>query len=204
MTIFPWRHLHPLVAAAITSVLVTGLTAVARLTATLPPLPAPDQRSLPLGGSRIAAGPIVPGLQTPPPVSDEADAGPTSSADVDTRPAAADADAAPASSDMPLAVPAVFIHVHNQAVQQQVRMLGPALAERGLRLAGIKIVGRGPERSDLRYFRDDERGEAVQVQKALLALGLPVNRLKKIGGFEPVATPRQYEVWLAADYRPER
>lgn len=42
------------------------------------------------------------------------------------------------------------------------------------------------------------------VQKVLLGLGLPVSRLKKIAGFEPVAIPRQYEVWLAADYRPGR
>lgn len=105
---------------------------------------------------------------------------------------------------MPLAVPAVFIHVQSRDMQEQMRMLGPTLAGHGLRLAGTRIVERGPERSDLRYFRDGERGEAAEVQRVLLALGLPVSRLKKIAGFEPVAIPRQYEVWLAADYQPTR
>ena len=81
-------------------------------------------------------------------------------------------------------------------------MLEPMLASRGLKLTGIKVVDRGPDRSDLRYFRDIERNEAAQVQKALLALGLPVHQLKKIAGFQSAATPHQFEVWLASDYHP--
>ncbi len=73
------------------------------------------------------------------------------------------------------------------------------LAMQGVKLAGIKVVDKGPERSDLRYFHDGERKEAADVQTVLLSLGLPVRQLKRIPGFAPVAKLRQYEAWIAGD-----
>lgn len=100
-----------------------------------------------------------------------------------------------------MGMPSVYIHVLDDGTRQQALKLAPALEKQGIALAGIKVVGAGPRASDLRYFRPSEKAEALRVQAALLSLGLPAQRLKSIGGFETSAVPRQYELWLASDYR---
>lgn len=100
-----------------------------------------------------------------------------------------------------MGMPAIYIHVLNKNAAEQARLLAPELEKKGIALAGIKIVSDGPRSSDLRYFRPSEKGEAMQVQAVLLSLGLPARRLKRISGFETSAVPRQYELWLSADYK---
>jgi len=100
-----------------------------------------------------------------------------------------------------MGMPSVYIHVLNENARAKARLLAPELKKKGIALAGIKIVSDGPRSSDLRYFRPSEKTEAIQVQAALLALGLPARRLKSINGFEASAVPRQYELWLSADYK---
>lgn len=120
-------------------------------------------------------------------------------------PAPASERAAPAPSPTVatqiMGMPSVYIHVLNENAREQARMLAPALERKGIALAGIKIVSDGPRSSDLRYFRPSEKEEALQVQAVLLSLGLPARRLKSISGFETSAVPRQYELWLSADFK---
>lgn len=101
-------------------------------------------------------------------------------------------------------LPAVFIHVYNESGRRQMLQLEPRLRQHGMRLAGVKIVDTGPAQSDLRYFHASEKDEALQVQAALLAAGLPVHKLKSIGGYESRALARQYEIWLSADFQAQR
>ena len=101
-------------------------------------------------------------------------------------------------------LPAVFIHVYSESGRQQMLQLEPRLRQYGMRLAGVKIVDRGPAQSDLRYFHASEKTEALQVQAALLATGLPVHKLKSIGGYESRALTRQYEVWLSHDFQAQQ
>jgi hypothetical protein len=98
-------------------------------------------------------------------------------------------------------LPGVYIHVLNEAAREQARLLSPLLLKKGIAVVGIKVVSAGPKSSDLRYFHQAEKEEAMRVHSALLSLGLPVQRLKRITGFEATATPRQYELWLVADYK---
>jgi hypothetical protein len=100
-----------------------------------------------------------------------------------------------------MGMPSVYIHVLNENAREKARLLAPALEKKGIALAGIKIVSDGPRSSDLRYFRPSEKEEAMRVQAALLSLGLPARRLKSISGFETSAVPRQYELWLSADFK---
>jgi hypothetical protein len=100
-----------------------------------------------------------------------------------------------------MGMPSVYIHVLNENAREKARLLAPELQKKGIALAGIKIVNDGPRSSDMRYFRPSEKEEAMQVQAALLSLGLPARRLKRISGFETSAIPRQYELWLSADYK---
>ena len=108
---------------------------------------------------------------------------------------------APTIADQARGMPSVFIHVLDENAREKARLLAPELERKGIALAGVRIVSDGPLASDLRYFRPSEQQEARQVQAALLSLGLPARRLKRIGGFETSAAPRQYELWLSADYK---
>ena len=107
----------------------------------------------------------------------------------------------PSTAAQIIGMPSVYIHVLNENAREQARLLAPALEKHGIALAGIKVVNDGPRSSDLRYFRPSEKEEAMKVQAVLLSLGLPARRLKSISGFETSAVPRQYELWLSADYK---
>lgn len=108
--------------------------------------------------------------------------------------------ASPAARQI-MGMPAVYIHVLNDQAREQALRLAPALREKGIALAGVKVVASGPRSSDLRYFRPSEKEEAAKVQAALLSLGLPARQLKGIGGYETSAVPRQYELWLVSDFK---
>ena len=107
----------------------------------------------------------------------------------------------PTAAAQIMGMPSVYIHVLNENAREKASLLAPALEKKGIALAGIKIVNNGPRYSDLRYFRPSEKAEAMQVQAALLSLGLPARRLKSISGFKTSAVPRQYELWLSVDYK---
>jgi len=63
-------------------------------------------------------------------------------------------------------------------------------------VTGIKLVRFGPSVTDLRYFRADERNEAVGVGLVLREVGVWAQHLHQVGGFEDTATLRQYELWF--------
>ncbi|HEX8884294.1 MAG TPA: hypothetical protein VF797_07385 [Noviherbaspirillum sp.] len=87
----------------------------------------------------------------------------------------------------------VYIHVLNENAEKAKR-LALEFEKKGIALAAIKIVSDGPHASDLRYARPSEKKEAMQVQAALLSLGLPARRLKSISGFETSAVLWQIRV----------
>jgi hypothetical protein len=93
--------------------------------------------------------------------------------------------------------PAVYIHARNEAQRARAEQMVEALAKKGIRVSGIKVVPAGPNRSDVRYFRSEEADEAAQVLRALRDVGLSVDGPKRIAGLESTAPPRQYELWLA-------
>ena len=202
-------RLHPLIAAASASVIIASVTASAVMTGILSlnsgssidrPASGQCQRRAadkpnasieePSTSGSAANGTAASGRESlPPAVQLRASPGIVVEPDVATFPTAA-----------PLALPGVFIHVYNKSVRQHMLALEPTLRERGMRLAGIKIIGTGPTQSDLRYFHAEEKNEAMKVQAALLSTGLPVNRLRWIPGYEARALPRQYEVWLSPNF----
>jgi hypothetical protein len=95
--------------------------------------------------------------------------------------------------------PLVYIHVRTQAQRARAERFVDILAQRGIRVSGIKLVAAGPWAADLRYFRDHEAQEAAQVAKTLRDAGIATPRLKRIGGYEDAAKPHQYELWFAPE-----
>jgi hypothetical protein len=91
----------------------------------------------------------------------------------------------------------VYVHVRDVRERDQVQAQRRALGAKGIRLMEVKVTSKGPSVADLRYFHDEDRDEALAVQKALLAAGVPVTRLSRMNGFESSTRRRQYEAWLA-------
>jgi hypothetical protein len=92
--------------------------------------------------------------------------------------------------------PLVFILFRDESQRRQAERLKRRLAQKGITVSGIRQIERGPQIADLRYFRQVEANEARRVQRALNELGVQT-QIKRIGGYETTATPRQYELWLA-------
>lgn len=91
--------------------------------------------------------------------------------------------------------PLVYIHLRDEAQRREAERLVRRLPEKGITVSGIKLVERGPDVTDLRYFRPAEASEAQRVLRALGELGVRA-QIKRIGGYETTATQRQYELWL--------
>lgn len=92
--------------------------------------------------------------------------------------------------------PTLHIHVRDQSQRAWAETFVANLAQRGIRVSGVRLVPVGPHVMDVRYFRPDEAQEASQVARALRDIGIGSPRLKHIGGYENAAIPRRYELWL--------
>jgi hypothetical protein len=189
-------------------------------------------QGLPVSGSGSAAPPqeapqAAAPAATPPPSAQPADdklavssqpAVPTAPAPSDPapqakrpppldKPASAAASEKTASASTPAAAapstPAVvYVHVRDARERDQVQAQRRARGAKGIRLMEVKVTSKGPSVADLRYFHDEDRDEALAVQKALLAAGVPVGRLSRMNGFEGSTRRRQYEAWLAGAAQP--
>ena len=99
-------------------------------------------------------------------------------------------------------MPAVYIHVRNAQELQRMQALARTLAARGIRVIEVKVVNRGPDVADFRYFRDEDRNEAAALQKTMLAIGVPVAKLSRMEGFENRVPRHRYEAWLGDGSKP--
>jgi hypothetical protein len=150
----------------------------------------------------VASQPVVPAAPAPSDSLPEA-AKPSAS----DKPASAAASDKAANASAPAAATAatpamVYVHVRDARERDRVQARRRALGAQGIRLMEVKVMSKGPSVADLRYFHDEDRDEALAVQKALLAAGVPVARLSRMNGFEGSTRRRQYEAWLAGPAQP--
>ena len=139
---------------------------------------------------RTASGSLLGDREVPPAEDTRATAGAKHAAP--RSPSALPQGPASAASAPP---PLVYIHLREEAQRRQAERLVQVLPEKGITVSGIKVVERGPQVADLRYFRPAEAGEARRVLRALEDVGVHA-QIKHIGGYETTATERQYELWL--------
>ncbi|MBV0881744.1 hypothetical protein KTQ42_20895 [Noviherbaspirillum sp. L7-7A] len=163
------------------------------------PAPAADEKLA------VARQPDLPATSTaskpPDPVP------PSATPSASDKPASAAASGNTASASTPAAASAstpavVYVHVRDARERDKVQAQRRALGAQGIRLMEVKVTSKGPSVADLRYFHDEDRNEALAVQKALLAAGVPVGRLSRMNGFEGSTRRRQYEAWLAGPTQP--
>jgi hypothetical protein len=98
-------------------------------------------------------------------------------------------------------LPRVYIHIRSNENRERARAVGERLKELGYVVPGIeRIVDTGPRNSQLRYFRNTEKEEAVKIIDVLDQIGVRLN-LEYIRGYEESdkIRPGHFEIWFAAD-----
>ena len=181
----------------------TAATQTAAPAATLPLQPAPAPAATVADATQPVASTTQPLAPTAPAPSDSlAQAAKPPGTDKPSSALASDKSAkasAPAAATAgTAATPAVvYVHVRDARERDQVQAQRRALGTHGIKLMEVKVMSKGPSVADLRYFHDEDRDEALAVQKALLSAGVPVGRLSRMNGFEGSTRRRQYEAWLA-------
>ena len=75
------------------------------------------------------------------------------------------------------------------------QLIGP-LKERGIHVAGVRVAPPSPDAAHIRYYRLNDRNEAMRVAVALRDLGFSAQQLKQMPESETPGPARTYELWL--------
>jgi len=97
-------------------------------------------------------------------------------------------------------LPRIYVHIRSEANRLAARSVGEDLRVQGYVVPGVeRLVGTGPRYSQLRYFRQTDKQEAIKIVDLLRTLGVTVD-LQYIQGYEEsdAVRPRHYELWFAA------
>jgi len=97
----------------------------------------------------------------------------------------------------------VFIHVRADQRQQRDKAAAEVKARlegNGLVVPGVERVSTGPLNNELRYFRNDEAGEAADIISYLKDLDIGNTQARYVRGYEnsSIVRPHQYEFWFGA------
>jgi hypothetical protein len=98
-----------------------------------------------------------------------------------------------ATSSGPLTL---YIHVRDDAQRRWAERMVVPLAQRGIHVAGIKIVDSGPHTRDLRYFGSEEPADAADVAQILREVGVSTQRVRRFDSAQGGAPAAHYELWL--------
>ncbi|MGZ8211534.1 MAG: hypothetical protein ACXWUH_13595 [Burkholderiales bacterium] len=102
--------------------------------------------------------------------------------------------------------PTLYIHVRDETQRKWAERMVVPLAQKGIHVAGIRVVGSGPSTRDLRYFGADEQAGAAEVAQALREVGVATEHVRRLDPPAGRPKPKHYELWLPpgrAEARPE-
>ena len=99
-------------------------------------------------------------------------------------------------------LPRVYIHIGSEGQRKKAQEIAAAVQKQGFLAPGVENVkDKAPRASVLKFFREAEKGEAVQIAKIIQDLGVNASP-QYIEGFENSTKmrPRHYEVWFGSDF----
>lgn len=96
--------------------------------------------------------------------------------------------------------PRLFFFVLNEAQQENVWRLAPRFLGRGLYVTNvIRNAGKIPDKTEVRYFRDEDKEEAERLDAYLGELEITQHRSSRVVDPESVGTGRKFQVWLRSE-----
>ncbi|MDO8845198.1 ATP-binding protein [Methylicorpusculum sp.] len=95
----------------------------------------------------------------------------------------------------------IYVQIRNDSQRQAASQIQKLLMDRYYKVPGIETLATGPSTTEVRYFRNNEAGEAQAIADVLLQQKIPNVTTKYIAGFEnsKAIMPGQYEIWFATD-----
>jgi hypothetical protein len=104
-------------------------------------------------------------------------------------------------SDLTSLPPRVYMQIPTQAQREMAQSLQSKLRASGFLVPGIENVenkATSPKQTEVRFYRDEDRSEALQVIRILTEAGQqPNSEPQKIPGGGKGTRPRHYEVWIS-------
>lgn len=95
----------------------------------------------------------------------------------------------------------IFIHIRDKSQSEITRKIAKALKEKGYVVPKEEIlVDKGPNNTQVRYFREGEKGVASDIQKLLVEkFAIASAELTYIRGYETSTAikPKTFEIWLS-------
>jgi hypothetical protein len=102
-----------------------------------------------------------------------------------------------AGADM---APRIYLHIRSPAQLKAAQHIAAQLKKKGYRFPKAEIlVEKGPQQTQVRYFRKTEASEAVAITTLLTQVQRQQATTSYIRGYEdsPLIQPRHYEIWLS-------
>jgi len=104
-------------------------------------------------------------------------------------------------SDLTSLPPRVYMQIATQTQREMAQSIQTRLRTSGFLVPGIENVegkASSPKKTEVRFYRDEDRNEALQVIQILKDAGLPANdEPQKVSGAGQGTRPRHYEVWIS-------
>lgn len=97
-------------------------------------------------------------------------------------------------------LPRIYIHIRSNEDRERARAVGERLKELDYVVPGIeRLVEKGPDKSQLRYFRKTEEEQANRILEILREIGIDLD-LRYIPGHEDSdeIRPGHFEIWFAS------
>ncbi len=96
----------------------------------------------------------------------------------------------------------VYLHIVLERQRAGARRLQAALEKAGFVVPGIELVAKGPDRSQLRYFRSEDGTGVKEILLAAeqLAVRLEVNDLSRAYAQNEAIPTGTFEIWLGRDF----
>ncbi len=173
----------------------TGLPAQVTAQRAAPLAPSPPVAQAEPEAAPVPSAVPAPAIETPPPEPPKPDPTPPAFR-IDAPPGPPVPARVARSVANPEDEPMVFIHIRSESQRAQARDLASGLARLNIVVTGTAVEERGPLRGNLRYFRSGERDEANYLGRVLSRMGAPQLRITQVAGYERVAVPRHFELWL--------
>ena len=173
----------------------TGLPAQVTAQRAAPLAPSPPVAQAEPEAAPVPSAVPAPAIETPPPEPPKPDPTPLAFR-IDAPPGPPVPARVARSVANPEDEPMVFIHIRSESQRAQARDLASGLARLNIVVTGTAVEERGPLRGNLRYYRSGERDEANYLGRALSRMGAPQLRITQVAGYERVAVPRHFELWL--------
>lgn len=91
----------------------------------------------------------------------------------------------------------IYIHIRSKHQARKADSTARLLKEYGFNLPGKELLNRGPNTTEIRYFRASDKQEALHIAQLMSDNHLARPKIKLIKGYAHKAPARQFEIWFS-------